>query len=60
MVDGYWEILSLKLSRREYPWLESAYFARIDDLRGVLGELGMTLNSQQITPVTWVLWSSKG
>lgn len=45
---------------REYRWLESAYFARIDDLRGVLGELGMTLNSQQITPVTWVLWSSKG
>jgi putative AdoMet-dependent methyltransferase len=43
----------------EYRWLESEYFARIDDLREAFDELGMTVNAQQVTPVTWVLWSSK-
>ena len=44
---------------REYRWLEKEYFARVDDLREVFAELGMALNSQQFTPVTWVLWTAK-
>lgn len=43
----------------KYGWLEEEYFARIDELRPVFTELGMKLNRQQFTPVTWVLWAIK-
>jgi putative AdoMet-dependent methyltransferase len=45
---------------RAYRWLEEEYFARLDDLHEAFAALGMTLNAQQFTPVTWVLWTTKG
>ena len=48
-----------RIALREYRWLEEEYFARIEDLRPIFAELGMELNAQQFTPVTWVLWAIK-
>ena len=42
-----------------YAWLEDEYFARLDELRPVFAQHGLTLHSQQFTPVTWVLWTTK-
>jgi putative AdoMet-dependent methyltransferase len=44
---------------KRYEWLEEEYFARIDELQPVFGNLGLELHSQQFTPVTWVLWTVK-
>ena len=44
---------------REYSWLEEEYFARIENLRPIFAELGMELEAQRFTPVTWVLWAVK-
>ena len=65
--DGRWVLGDLvfeneqaeRRAMREHRWLEKEYFARIDDLRDAFAELGMDLNSQQFTPVTWVLWAAK-
>jgi putative AdoMet-dependent methyltransferase len=65
--DGRWVLGDLvfenesaeRSALREHRWLEKEYFARIDDLREAFAELGMELNSQQLTPVTWVLWTAK-
>lgn len=46
-------------SLRKYDWLEEEYFARIEVLRPVFSELGMELNAQRFTPVTWILWAIK-
>ncbi|MHC4592087.1 MAG: class I SAM-dependent methyltransferase [Planctomycetota bacterium] len=43
----------------EFPWLEEEYFARIDELRPVFADAGMSLNAKQFTPVTWVVWARK-
>ena len=43
----------------QYCWLEDEYFARIDELRGLLAELGMELHTRQFTPVTWAVWARK-
>ncbi len=43
----------------KYDWLEEEYFTRIEEIRPVFRELGMKLNSQQFTPVSWVLWAIK-
>ena len=48
-----------KTALSEYRWLEEEYFARIGDLCAVFAELGLELQAQQFTPVTWVLWTSK-
>lgn len=42
---------------QEYRWLEDEHFARVEELSPVFEELGMDLNTQQFTPVTWVLWA---
>jgi len=42
-----------------YAWLEDEYFARLDELRPVFAQHGLTLHAQQFTPVTWVLWTAK-
>ena len=39
--------------------VEDEYFARIDELVPVFKAMGMDLDSQQFTPVTWVLWALK-
>ena len=49
-----------KLALKEYDWLdEDEYFIRIDEMKAVFKKLGMRLNSEQFTPVTWVLWALK-
>ena len=44
---------------RQTPWLEEEYFARIDELRPVFAYAGLSLNAEQFTSVTWVLWTCK-
>lgn len=44
---------------REFGWLEQEYFARIDSLCNVFADLGILLQAQQFTSVTWVLWAAK-
>ena len=43
----------------QYRWLEEEYFTRVEELRTVFTELGMELNAQQFTPVTWIVWTIK-
>jgi len=43
------------LSRCE--WLEEEYFARLDELAPALARLGLKLQVEQFTPVTWVVWA---
>jgi putative AdoMet-dependent methyltransferase len=43
----------------KYEWLEDEYYPRIEELRPVFSELGMELHSQELTPITWVLWALK-
>jgi putative AdoMet-dependent methyltransferase len=43
----------------QYPWLEEECFAHIDKLRQVIHELGATIECQQFTPVTWVVFACK-
>jgi putative AdoMet-dependent methyltransferase len=45
------------LSRHE--WLDEEYFARLDELTPALAQLGLTLQAEQFTPVTWVFWTVK-
>lgn len=45
------------LSRCE--WLEREYFARLDELAPALARLGLKLQVEQFTPVTWVVWAVK-
>lgn len=42
---------------RQHDWLEDEYFIRIDEMRGLLVELGGELRAQQFTGVTWLLWA---
>lgn len=42
-----------------YEWLEEEYFARLDELGPALAQLGLTLQAEQFTPVTWVVWATK-
>ncbi|MFH1312451.1 MAG: class I SAM-dependent methyltransferase [Candidatus Eisenbacteria bacterium] len=42
-----------------YGWMEDEYYARIEELRPVLADFGMDLDSRQFTPVTWVIWATK-
>ena len=42
-----------------YEWLEEEYFARLDELAPALTQLGLTLQAEQFTPVTWVVWATK-
>lgn len=42
-----------------HDWLEDEYYPRIEELRPVFSKLGMELHSQQLTPITWVLWTVK-
>ena len=41
------------------PWLEKEYFPRIDALRAAFAQLGMDMLSEQMTPVTWLMWATK-
>lgn len=43
---------------RQFRWLEQEYFARIDEHRALLAELGAELIAEQFTPVTWVIRAS--
>jgi putative AdoMet-dependent methyltransferase len=42
-----------------YDWMEEEYYARIDELVPVFEILRMKLRSEQVTPVTWILWAVK-
>jgi putative AdoMet-dependent methyltransferase len=42
-----------------YEWLEEEYFVRLDELAPALAQLGLTLRTEQFTPVTWVVWATK-
>lgn len=49
-----------KQALKKFDWLdEDEYFERIDELQKVFKKMGMKLNSEQFTPVTWVLWARK-
>jgi len=44
---------------QNHDWLEEEYFARLDELRPHFVMNKLDLRSQQLTPVTWVLWARK-
>jgi len=44
---------------RRFDWLEEEYFARLDELCPRFVMNGLALRSQQLTPVSWVLWARK-
>jgi len=48
-----------KAALERYDWMEDEYFARIDEMSAIFESLGMELQSQQFTPLTWVLWAVK-
>jgi putative AdoMet-dependent methyltransferase len=42
-----------------HDWLEDEYYSRISELEPVFAGLGADLYSQQLTPITWILWATK-
>lgn len=64
---GIWALGELMFKNEEaerkglhqYKWLEKEYFVRVVELRTLFAEVGMELNAQQFTPVTWVVWTIK-
>ena len=51
--------LAERNSLQNHDWLEEEYFARLDELRPHFVMNKLDLRSQQLTPVTWVLWARK-
>jgi len=56
---AFWDEEAEREALRTYAWLEEEYFARIVELQPTFAELGMELEAEQLTPVTWVLWAVK-
>lgn len=40
-------------------WLEEEYFIRLDQFEPLWKKLGMQLHTEQMTPVSWILWAQK-
>jgi putative AdoMet-dependent methyltransferase len=64
--DGIWvsgdlafqNVAAEREALARYSWLEEEYFARIDEMRDLFAAAAASLNAEQFTPVTWVLWAS--